>query len=130
MVQSFADIDAVKGYLNFDMIGRNANEANPMHVAFIYTEANPIFGQWLKEDIKKYKLNLKPDYRPWDNPVGGSDNASFALKNIPIIWYHTEGNPDYQMPGDHNEKINWEKLVDITKASVLNMWNLANASKF
>lgn len=29
-------------------------------------------------------------------------------------------------PGDHTEKINLEKVVNITKASFLNMWKMAN----
>lgn len=129
-VQNFPEIKKVKGYLNFDMIGRNNNEARPTHVVYFYTESHPVFGDWLKNDIKKYKLNLTPDYRPWDKPVGGSDNASFALLDIPVIWYHTDGHPDYHMPSDHADKINWNKVVDITKASFLNMWNLANEKKF
>lgn len=129
-VQTYPDMHKVKGYLNYDMIGRNNNEANPNHVVYFYTEAHPAFGKWLKDDIKKYNLNLTPNYRPWDKPVGGSDNASFALLNIPVIWYHTDGHPDYHQPGDHTEKINWNKVVDITKASFLNMWNLANEKEF
>lgn len=129
-VQSFPEIDRVKGYLNFDMIGRNNNEAEPTQVVYFYTEAHPVFGDWLKNDIKTYGLNLTPNYRPWDKPVGGSDNASFAKLDIPVIWYHTDGHPDYHMPGDHTDKINWNKVVDITKASFLNMWNLANEKNF
>ena len=129
-VQTFPDVDKVKGYLNYDMIGRNNDETKPMHVVYFYTASHPVFGDWLKKDIKQYGLKLSPDYRPWDKPVGGSDNASFALLDIPVIWYHTDGHPDYHMPGDHVEKINWDKLVDITKASFLNMWNLANEKSF
>ncbi|MGL5272632.1 MAG: M28 family metallopeptidase, partial [Phocaeicola sp.] len=129
-VQSFPGIKKVKGYLNFDMIGRNNNDANPTHVVYFYTEANPSFGEWLKNDIKKYNLNLTPNYRPWDKPVGGSDNASFALLDIPIIWYHTDGHADYHMPSDHSDKINWDKVVNITKASFLNLWNLANEKHY
>lgn len=128
--QHFPDIKQIKGYLNFDMIGRNNNEANPTHVVYFYTEAHPVFADWLKQDIKKYNLNLTPNYRPWDKPVGGSDNASFARFDIPVIWYHTDGHPDYHMPGDHTDKINWSKLVDITKAAYLNLWNLANEPRF
>lgn len=123
-------IKQIKGYLNFDMIGRNCDESNPDNVAYFYTEANPKFGQWLKNDIVKYNLKLAPDYRPWDRPIGGSDNGSFARYDIPIIWYHTNGHPDYHKPSDHSDKINWSKVVDITKASFLNMWNLANESDF
>lgn len=121
---------AIKGYLNFDMIGRNNNEDNPTYVVYFYTESHPIFGEWLKNDIKKYNLNLTPNYRPWDKPVGGSDNGSFAKRDIPIIWYHTDGHPDYHQPTDHADKINYEKLVDITKAAYLNMWSLANEKNY
>lgn len=129
-VQSYLGIKKVKGYLNFDMIGRNNNEANPTHVVYFYTESHPAFGEWLKNDIKEYGLNLTPNYRPWDNPVGGSDNGPFAKVGIPIIWYHTDGHPDYHQPGDHAERINWDKVVDITKASFLNMWDMANEETF
>ncbi len=129
-VQSFPEIKNVKGYLNFDMIGRNNDESRPTHVVYFYTEAHPAFGDWLKNDIKKYGLNLTPDYRPWDKPVGGSDNGSFARVNIPIIWYHTDGHPDYHQPSDHTDRINWDKVVNITKASFLNMWRMANEEKF
>ncbi len=126
----YPQMDQVKAYLNFDMIGRNNNEADPSHVVYFYTEAYPVFETWLKEDIRQYGLNLSPVYRPWDRPVGGSDNASFALLDIPVIWYHTDGHPDYHLPGDHTEKINWEKVVHITKASFLAMWKLAHAKMF
>ena len=129
-VQSFPQIDQVKGYLNFDMIGRNNDGSNPTHVVYFYTESHPAFGEWLKHDIEKYHLNLTPNYRPWDKPVGGSDNGTFAKRDIPIIWYHTDAHPDYHMPSDHAERINWDKLVNITKASFLNMWNLANEKTF
>ena len=48
----------------------------------------------------------------------------------PIIWYHTNGHPVYHMPTDHSERINWNKLVDITMASFLIMWNMANEKTF
>lgn len=129
-VQSCDFIGKVKGYLNFDMIGRNSKPDSPNHVVYFYTASHPAFGKWLKDDIIRYGLHLEPDYRSWDRPVGGSDNASFAVLDIPIIWYHTDGHPDYHQPSDHADRLNWEKVVDITKASFLNMWNLANESDY
>ena len=79
-----------------------------------------------EEDIRKYGLQLEPDYRAWENPIGGSDNGSFAKVGIPIIWYHTDGHPDYHQPSDHADRLNWDKIVEITKASFLNMWKMAN----
>ena len=129
-VQTCPFIKQMKGYLNFDMIGRNNKPDQPQQVVYFYTEANPAFGKWLKEDIKKYGLKLQPDYRPWDNPIGGSDNGSFARVGIPIIWYHTDGHPDYHLPTDHADKLNWDKVVEITKSSFLNVWNLANEKEY
>ncbi|WP_290082819.1 M20/M25/M40 family metallo-hydrolase [Paramuribaculum intestinale] len=116
----------IKGYLNFDMIGRNNDESNPEHVVYFYTEAHPAFEQWLRNDITERGLRLKPNYRPWDRPIGGGDNGSFAKRDVPVIWYHTDGHPDYHMPSDHTDRINWDKTVDITRAAYLNLWNLAN----
>lgn len=129
-VSNFPNKEQIKGYLNFDMIGRNNDETNPWQVVYFYTEAHPLFGKWLKDDIAKYHFNLKPDYRAWDKPVGGSDNSSFARKDIPIIWYHTDGHPDYHQPSDHVELINWDKTIEITKTAFLNLWNLANEKSY
>lgn len=122
--------DKIKGYLNFDMIGRNTNEANPEHVVYFYTEAHPAFEKWLRSDIERYGFNLKPDYRAWDRPIGGGDNGSFAKRDIPIIWYHTDWHPDYHMPSDERQRINWDKMLDITRAAYLNIWNMANEPEF
>ncbi len=127
-MQTWAEPEKIKGYINFDMIGRNNNEAVPEHVVYFYTAAYPAFEEWLRNDIKERGLNLKPDYRAWDRPIGGGDNGSFAKRDIPVIWYHTDGHPDYHMPSDHADKINYPKTVDITRAAYLNLWNMANPS--
>lgn len=127
-VENFADINQVKCYLNFDMIGRNSDENNPNTVVYFYTDTHPQFGEWLKQSIQKYKFALQPAYQAWDKPTSGSDNASFARKDIPIIWYHTNGHPDFHQPGDHADKINYSKLVEITKTAYLVLWKAANTN--
>ena len=129
-VQTCSFLSQIKGYLNFDMIGRNNKPQQPKQVVYFYTAAHPVFGDWLKEDIRKYSLQLEPDYRAWENPIGGSDNGSFAKVGIPIIWYHTDGHPDYHQPSDHADRLNWDKIVEITKVSFLNMWKMANEKSF
>ena len=129
-IQTCPFLSQIKGYLNFDMIGRNNKPQQPKQVVYFYTAAHPVFGDWLKEDIRKYSLQLEPDYRAWENPIGGSDNGSFAKVGIPIIWYHTDGHPDYHQPSDHADRLNWDKIVEITKASFLNMWKMANEKSF
>ena len=38
---NYPDIKKVKGYLNYDMIGRNNNEEQPKGVVYFYTAAIP-----------------------------------------------------------------------------------------
>lgn len=67
-VQSCPFISQVKGYLNFDMIGRNNKPEQPQHVVYFYTAAHPVFGDWLKQDIARYSLRRNPDSPLRDRP--------------------------------------------------------------
>ncbi|MBO5866147.1 MAG: M20/M25/M40 family metallo-hydrolase [Bacteroidaceae bacterium] len=124
-VENCTFLSAVSAYMNFDMIGRGPLD-NLKHLSYFYTASHPLFGDWLKEDMLVRGFSFLPDYRAWDNPVGGSDNAYFAKNGIPIVWYHTEGHPDYHRPSDEADKIDYEKLLDITRAAFLCAWRLAN----
>ena len=126
-VENCPFLSHVSAYMNFDMIGR-APVDNPKHLTYFYTASYPLFGDWLKEDMEVRGFSFVPDYRAWDNPTGGSDNAYFAKNGIPIVWYHTEGHPDYHRPSDTADKIDYEKMTDITRAAFLSTWRLANES--
>lgn len=119
----------ISAYMNFDMVGRGPAE-NPKHLSYMYTAANPLFGEWLREDVKKYDLCFAPYYNAAESLIGGSDNTPFARKGIPIVWYHTEGHPDYHRPSDSADKINYRKLTDISRAACLCVWRLANVRKY
>lgn len=125
-VQNFADIKKVKGYMNFDMIGRNNMEHRPQQLKYLYLAKDSVYATWLKDDIDKYSLALDPDFLPSDDLSGGSDQVPFFNAGASIVWYHTDGHPDYHMPSDHAERINWNKMVDITKAAFLCLWKMAN----
>lgn len=129
-VETFPNINNVKGYLNFDMVGGNNKPENPPYMVYFYTATHPSFGDWLKADITQYGFNLDPSYRAWDNPVGGSDQGSFAQKDVPIIWYHTDAEPNYNHPTDEADQVNYEKLVDISRASYLTVWHLSNIENY
>ena len=117
--------EKIKGYINFDMVGRGPVD-NPKHLTYFFTANHPEYGEWLKTDMKTYQFDLKPKYKAWDHPVGGSDNTYFAKAGIPIVWYHTEGHPDYTRPTDHADKVDYLKLTDITRAAYLCAWRMAN----
>ena len=124
----FSGMANVKGYLNFDMVGSGTDSK---YLMYFFTAAHPKLGEWLKDDISKYRFStFEPDYRAWENPVGGSDQQAFLLKGVPIVWYHTGGQPHYNQPSDEASTLNYPKLTDITRASYLTAWHLANDTAY
>lgn len=125
--QHFDSMDHVRGYLNFDMVGSGTDSR---YVTYFYTAAHPRLGEWLKDDMAVHHFAFDPDYRAWDNPVGGSDQSSFHRKGVPIVWYHTGAQPHYNQPSDEPATVNYPKLTDITRAAYLTTWHLANEAEY
>ena len=125
-VNNFAEIKKVKAYMNFDMIGRNNMEERPKHFNLLYTKKDSIFENWLKSDIEKHTLALEPSFMSSDDFNGGSDQAPFFKAGAKIVWYQTGAQPDFHKPTDESDRINWYKMVEITKAAFLCLWKMAN----
>ena len=126
-LNTFPHSEKILYYHNYDMIGRSYDPAKPdSSVALLYTKSWGEAEKLARSAVEKYHLGLKINYSAWDNPVSGSDNATFAKKGIPIMWFHTGGHPEYHHPGDHPDKIDWQKMRDIIKTSFVTLWQLAN----
>lgn len=119
----------IAAYMNFDMVGRGA-EGNTCNLSYIYSAGNPLFGEWLQADVVNYNLKLIPVYNASNNLLGSSDISPFTRKGVPIVWYHTEGHPDYHRPSDTADKINYANLLEITRAAYLCLWRLANEANY
>lgn len=127
--QRWPEMGKVKAYLNFDMAG-GCNPDNPDYVKVIYTKTNAAFASWIKADKEREGFCFNLDLRDVDFDCGGSDQQNFGRFEIPYIWYHTDWTPYYHQVTDQPETINWDKLVEVSKASYLNAWNLANEETF
>ncbi len=66
------------------------------------------------------------NYKGAPKPYGGSDHSSFAKKDIPIFCMFTGIHKDYHKPTDVIEKVNLQKMTEITKLAFLNLWHFAN----
>ena len=108
------------------MIGRGKNK----QVTYFSSDNNPVFKEWLENDIDRYSLDLKPNFRHLSKLRGLSDHTTFVRQNIPIIFYHTDIHSDYHKPSDHADKIDYDKVVEITKAAFLSLWNMVNEKDF
>ncbi len=95
--------------LNMDMIGRyNPNNG----LAVIGYGTSPAFKTIFEGVTAKVKFNLSHDGR------GGSDQTSFYDKNIPVLFFHTGGHPDYHKHGDDPQKINYSALKSILELEI------------
>lgn len=95
--------------LNMDMIGRY----NPQNgVAVIGYGTSPGFKQVFEGVTAEVKYNLSKDGR------GGSDQTSFYDKDIPVLFFHTGGHPNYHKHGDDPEKINYKALKAILELEI------------
>ena len=133
---NFEPVDSIKGYINLDMLGRDGTlpfpakkdtqEIIPHAFFFLYAETLAKYREQLAGDIDAYRLDIIPSTRVLSSRARGSDNASFSVRNIPVLWFFSGIHPDYHTPGDETGKINFNKLTDLAKIVYLNLWKLAN----
>ena len=96
--------------LNIDMIGRLddiSEEVNKKHIG----------------------LNLDYTFNEEDDPnryYYRSDHYNFAKNNIPVIFYFNGVHEDYHKTTDTIEKIDFQKIENITRLVFLTAWELAN----
>lgn len=100
--------------LNMDMIGRFNPESGVSIIGYgTSPQFEGIFEKIDKEDYIKH-------YTGYEGR-GGSDQTSFYIKDIPVLFFHTGGHPDYHAPTDDAEKIDYVSLkgiLDLEKAVI------------
>jgi putative aminopeptidase FrvX len=143
-VANFASLSSIKTYINLDMISREGfvptiypdfalpeaindeNNASGKQFHFLSSHELTKYNELLSKDIEKNKLNIEPKFSLFQHKSTGSDYLHFSLHGIPILWFFTGLHPDYHTPIDEVERIDLDKLTDITKATYLILWHLAN----
>ena len=127
-VKNFSGINRILLNLNFDMIGRSAEKDTARNRCGInYTQIYGGFQDLSERNVKDYNLNLDIKYTGSEKPSGGSDYASFAERDVPVISFMAAMHPDYHKPSDEVSKIDWEKMEHIIKLGFLNINELANS---
>ncbi len=122
--------------LNIDMIGRldEKHENNANYIYLIGSDKLSSQLHSISENANKTYTNLELDYTYNDVKDKNrfyyrSDHYNFAKKGIPVIFYFNGVHADYHKPTDDIEKINFEKMVKITKLVFFTAWELANRNE-
>ncbi|MBT1688660.1 M20/M25/M40 family metallo-hydrolase [Dawidia soli] len=97
-------LENIQWMLNMDMIGRYNPENGVAVIGYGTSSLFPAIFEGVKSDIKFYTGK---------DGNGGSDQTSFYKKNIPVLFFHTGGHPDYHMPGDDADKVDYAALQSI-----------------
>lgn len=127
--------------LNIDMIGRSKKEGdtNPRNRELsgpneIYVIGSKMMSAELGalvDSVNKQYLNLIYDYR-YDDPADPnrfffrSDHYNYARKGIPIVFFFDGEHEDYHHPGDSVDKIDFQKMENVTRTIYLTLWEVAN----
>jgi hypothetical protein len=114
--------------INCDMISRYISNDNQKGVEMVYTKSYPRFRDITEANIKKYGIDIMVDYKPSDDPPGGSDHRSFVEAGIPVMRFRTSHPPEYHTPSDEVGVINWDIMEKIVRINFANIWDLANSS--
>ena len=100
------DLSTIHWMLNMDMIGR-LNKENG--VSIIGYDTSPQFEKiFATIDPSKFVKH----YTGYEGR-GGSDQTSFYEVNIPVLFFHTGGHPDYHRPTDDPDKVDYAALKQI-----------------
>lgn len=99
----------ISAMLNLDMIGRLPDSTRKLNVQG--TGSSPIWNDLVKSVNEHYAFDLAmiPDGQ------GSSDQASFYMKDIPVLFFFTGLHTDYHRPSDDVEKLNIDGQVRVTQ---------------
>ncbi|KAA6311951.1 hypothetical protein EZS27_037025, partial [termite gut metagenome] len=143
-VLNFPQLSRISAYVNLDMIGRSdgyvpvfypefdvsaptaENSALGKQFHLLYTRELTGASQQLMKDIQLQNLNVEPKQGVINPAARGSDQLSFSLRGVPVQWFFTGLHPDYHTPQDEINRIDLDKLTDLTKAVYLSVEQLAN----
>lgn len=121
--------DNMAAYINMDMLGRDEevgveiaeNNWNVVYPGSVLTTSRDFYDRLL-ESNSFVGLRFKPDKTDRTNR---SDTRNFVWKKVPTVKIFTGEHPDYHRAGDTIDKINWTKLINITKWLYLSASELA-----
>ncbi len=106
--------------INLDMIGRNS------------IDSLILIGWSYSEDMKKIaeEENLAIGFKfsyDGEKDFPRSDQANFARKGIPVIFFHSGEHADYHKVSDEVDKINFSKIERVAKLCYRVVYRIANS---
>jgi aminopeptidase YwaD len=102
-------LERVVAMINLDMVGRMKNDT----LTIVGESSSPVWAKILAQVDRPYQLKTTQDTT--GSAMGGSDQQSFLIKNIPVLFFFTGVHADYHKPSDTWDKINSEGAAKVAK---------------
>lgn len=134
-------LDKIVADLNIDMIGRSKPSGDREKADAHLSDARTIYlvgSDRISRELRDLseatngefqKLHIDYYYDERDNPdriYYRSDHWNYAKHNIPVIFYFDGVHVDYHRPTDTVDKIDFDKLTNVTRLVFETGWRLAN----
>ncbi|HLZ89974.1 MAG TPA: M20/M25/M40 family metallo-hydrolase [Puia sp.] len=103
------DVKKLNYMINLDMIGRLNDSSHALTLGGFGT--SPAWGEICNTIRERKEFTLRLD----SSGTGPSDHTSFYLKDVPVLFFFTGAHPDYHMPGDNADKINYPGELQVIK---------------
>jgi len=103
------DSTKINYMINLDMVGRYNAESLKSGLEIIGTGTSPDWDTLISTNPNETKLKIKRTKTGFD----GSDQMSFYMKNVPVLFFFTGIHADYHKPTDDVDKINFGKEAEI-----------------
>jgi Zn-dependent M28 family amino/carboxypeptidase len=108
--------------LNLDMVG---SPERPNEIQFIAGSLSPELRQTVLLQNRTVGLRLTDEYE--SNLLFRSDHYAFLLAGAPAIQFFGGSGPDYHQPSDTVERLDFDKLVKVTRLTQLVAADLASS---
>jgi Zn-dependent M28 family amino/carboxypeptidase len=106
-------LSQVVANINIDMIGRNAPDT-VVAIGQDYSSLGPSI-QGIARAHPELGLTVAPDLWPEEQLFFRSDHFSFAVREVPAIFFTTGLHDDYHRPSDEPETIDYDKLTRVAR---------------
>lgn len=120
------DMATVNYMINMDMVGRLNDSTHALTVGGYGT--SPSWGEIYHAGGKKRLDEEGLTFRFDSSGTGPSDQTSFYLKNVPVLFYFTGVHADYHKPTDDASKINYTGEMKVIK-HIMSVVERENAEK-
>src|SRR5690606_16859458 len=111
--------------INMDMVGRNSPDS-VVAIGLDFSSLGPLV-QEIAAKHPELGLTVAPDLWPEEQLFFRSDHFSFAMKDVPAIFFTTGLHEDYHRPSDEPEKIDDDKLARVARLLFLLGYEVATA---